>query len=92
MIRKKKVPLRMCIVCREMKDKRELLRLVKGEDNEIIIDDTGKKSGRGAYMCRALKCIESSKKTKVLNREFKMNIAECVYDDLKQRLEEVNGR
>lgn len=75
--------LRMCIACRNMKDKRELLRIVKDKDGTITIDETGKKNGRGAYICRNKDCYEKLRKQKLLNKNFKCNISDEVYENIK---------
>jgi len=79
----KKEPLRMCIACREMKDKRELLRIVKNKDGEIFIDKTGKSNGRGAYVCKSLECLEKLKKQKALNKAFKCAISDDLYSQIE---------
>ena len=80
----KKVPLRMCIVCKESKPKKNLVRIVKN-DNEFIIDKTGKLNGRGSYICNNDVCIENLSKQKVLNKVFKCNIDNAVYEKLKEQ-------
>lgn len=74
--RPKHVPLRTCIACRETKSKRELLRIVRTPDNHVVIDATGKKSGRGAYLCARLPCWETAIKKKRLEQEFELAIAD----------------
>lgn len=76
--------LRMCIACREMKDKKQLVRIVKDKNEEISIDLTGKKNGRGAYICKNEDCLKKLIKTKALNRTFKTNIDENVYQSLEE--------
>lgn len=76
--------LRMCIACREMKDKRQLVRIVKDKNDEISIDLTGKKNGRGAYICKNEDCLKKLIKTKALNRAFKTNVDETVYQSLEE--------
>ena len=78
----KKVPQRMCIACRTMQDKRNLLRVVRTPNGEIEIDETGKKNGRGAYICKNKNCIEKCKKGKQLSKTFKQNIDESVYQKI----------
>lgn len=75
----KKEPLRMCIACKEMKNKRDLLRIVKDKDGKIFVDLTGKANGRGAYVCKDIKCLEKLKKQKSLNRVFKCMIEDELY-------------
>lgn len=79
----KREPLRMCIACREMKSKKELLRIVKNKEGKIFVDETGKANGRGAYICRNVACVEKLKKQKILNKAFKMMIDESVYEEIK---------
>ncbi|MDT8716421.1 YlxR family protein [Clostridium sp. 19966] len=79
----KKVPLRMCTGCNEMKPKKELIRVVKSKENEVSIDLTGKKPGRGAYICRSIECFEKAVKTKRLERNLEIKISEDLYEKLK---------
>jgi uncharacterized protein len=72
----KHVPLRTCISCRETKPKRELLRVVRTPDGHVVIDATGKKSGRGAYLCARLSCWETAVKKKRLEQEFEVSLSE----------------
>jgi len=89
--RKKKVPLRRCVGCREMKDKRELLRIVRNNEGEIFVDPTGKKNGRGAYICKNKSCFEQAVKAKSLSREFGCEIPKEVYDEIAQQMEAYGG-
>ncbi len=75
----KDTPLRMCIVCRQMKQKQELVRVVKNKEGEVFIDPTFKANGRGAYVCKDQQCIQKCIKTKMLNKAFKQNISEQSY-------------
>lgn len=74
--RLKHVPLRTCVACRESKPKRELLRIVRTPDGHVMIDATGKKSGRGAYLCARLSCWEAALKKKRLEQEFELSLSE----------------
>ncbi len=74
--RQKHVPLRTCVACRETKSKRELLRVVRTPDGHVVLDATGKKSGRGAYLCARLSCWENAIKKKRLEQEFETTISE----------------
>lgn len=74
--RPKHVPLRTCISCRETKPKRELLRVVRTPDGHVVIDPSGKKSGRGAYLCARLSCWENAMKKKRLEQEFELTLSE----------------
>lgn len=75
--------LRMCIACREMQDKRNLLRVVKDKEGNIFIDQTGKKNGRGAYICKNEECLKKLIKQKSLNKAFKCEINADVYESLR---------
>jgi uncharacterized protein len=79
----KKIPMRMCTGCIEMKPKKELVRVVKNKDGEVSIDLTGKKPGRGAYVCRSLQCLEKAFKTKKLDRNLEVTISAELYEKLK---------
>ena len=82
----KDTPLRMCIVCRQMKPKQELVRVVKNKDGEIFIDTTFKANGRGAYVCKDQQCITKCVKTKMLNKAFKSPVPEESYKLLEDTL------
>lgn len=90
-MKQKKVPLRMCLGCQEMKPKRELIRIVKNKENEISVDFTGKKQGRGAYICKSAECFEKARKAKRLEKAFESKISDDIYDMLKQQLEGIDG-
>ena len=79
----KKVPERTCIGCNETKPKKELLRIVKDKENIISIDITGKKNGRGAYICPKEECLEKAMKSNRLSRAFEQNIDKEIYEDLR---------
>lgn len=80
----KKVPLRRCLGCFESKAKNELIRIVKSKDGEITLDKTGKKQGRGAYICYNKDCLEKVIKTKKLDKEFDTPISNDIYDNLRR--------
>jgi predicted RNA-binding protein YlxR (DUF448 family) len=82
-VKPKKIPLRMCVGCQEMKSKKELLRVVRSPEGEVVLDPTGKKAGRGAYMCRSEQCLTKAFKEKRLERALKQQIAEDVYNALR---------
>ena len=88
----KSIPLRMCCVCRESKEKKELLRIVKNKDGEIFIDPTGKANGRGAYICPSSECLQKAVKSKGLERSFKMPIPKEVYEMLAKEMGELETR
>lgn len=79
--------LRMCIVCREHSDKKELLRIVKNKDGQIFVDKTGKANGRGAYICKSKECINKLKKSRGLNRAFKCEVSDDVYNMIGEEIE-----
>jgi len=79
----KRIPERRCVVCNTVRSKNELLRIVKNKENEILVDLTGKKSGRGAYICMSIECLEKLEKTGRLNKTFEMKIDEEIYKDLR---------
>lgn len=79
----KKIPLRMCVACREMQPKRNLIRIVKNSDGVIFLDKTFKANGRGAYLCANETCLEKCIKTKALNRAFKCEIEPIVFENIK---------
>lgn len=83
----RKIPIRTCIGCREQKQKRDLIRVVKNKDGEISIDKTGKANGRGAYLCNDKNCLEKAIKSKALNRAFTTEISEEVYEKLINSVE-----
>lgn len=76
-------PMRMCIACRRMRPKGELIKLVKNENN-IEIDFLQKKFGRGAYICNCAECIENAKKRKALSKHFKTNVAESIFKEIQE--------
>jgi len=82
----KKIPIRTCIGCGEGKPKRELIRIVKTTEGEVLIDTTGKKNGRGAYICPNIACLEKAIKTKRLSKAFEMQIENDLYDKLKDQI------
>ena len=85
----KKIPQRHCIGCGEMKSKREMIRVIKTNEEQIFIDATGKKNGRGAYICPNLSCLNKTIKNKGLERSFKMSIPSEVYEQLKKEMTEL---
>ena len=83
----KKIPLGRCLGCFESKPKNELCRVVKTADGEIILDKTGKKNGRGAYICCNRECLEKAIKAKRLEKEFDVKISENIYTELRNMME-----
>ena len=80
----KKVPMRMCVACREMKPKKELIRVVRTPEGEIVADETGRKNGRGAYLCRSEACLNKALKTRALDRALEQPLSEAAVDALRQ--------
>lgn len=100
-MKQKKVPMRMCTGCGEMKPKKELVRVVRGPEKpgeggqplppEISLDLTGKKPGRGAYICHSLACLQKARKARRLERAFSCKIPEEVYDQMEKEMGEDGG-
>lgn len=82
----RKIPLRMCNGCMEMKSKKELIRIVKSPEGEVSVDLTGKKSGRGAYICKNIDCLEKAFKARRLNKNLQTNINDEIYQKLKEEI------
>ena len=85
----KKIPLRQSIGCGGSKNKKEMIRVLKTPEEEFTVDATGRKNGRGAYLCRSMECFEKAVKGKGLERSFKMAIPKEVYETLKKEMEEL---
>ena len=88
MMKTKKIPMRMCLGCGEMKPKRELIRVVKSKEGDISLDLTGKKSGRGAYICKSVECFEKAIKARKFERSFSCMISEDIYNSMEGELRE----
>ena len=86
---KNKIPMRQCTGCREMKSKKEMLRVLKTAEDEIILDATGKKNGRGAYLCFSKECLEKAIKSRGLERSLKAAIPQEVYENLKKEFDTI---
>ena len=86
----KKIPMRQCVGCGSMKTKKEMMRVLKTAEDGIILDTTGKKNGRGAYLCVSMECLQMARKNKGLERSFKMSIPNEVYDNLEKEFGEVD--
>ena len=84
-MKRKKIPMRRCVACHQMKDKRELIRVVKSPEGGVFIDPTGKKNGRGAYLCKDPDCFARVRSSKLLNREFKTEIPAEIYEQLEEQ-------
>ncbi len=87
MARKKKIPMRKCVVTGEMKPKKELIRIVRSKEGEVSVDPTGKKSGRGAYLTKDKDVILQAKKKKTLEKHLQVVIDESIYDELLEIVE-----
>ena len=86
MLKPKKIPMRMCVACHEMKPKKELQRVVRSPEGEVSVDPIGKKPGRGAYLCPKLECLKKARKSKALERKFEAEVTDEVYDMLEKTL------
>ena len=86
----KKIPLRQCIGCGEMKSKKEMIRVSKPAEDQILLDATGRKNGRGAYLCPSMECFKKAVKGRGLERSFKMAIPREVYETLEKEMEEID--
>ncbi|MDY3026203.1 MAG: YlxR family protein [Candidatus Faecivicinus sp.] len=87
-MKKRKIPMRMCVGCREMKPKMELTRVVKPQEGDCAIDFTGKAPGRGAYVCKSAECLKKAQKTRALERALDAKIEENVFEQLALQLEQ----
>lgn len=86
MLKKRKIPMRMCVGCREMKPKAELMRVVKPQDGDPAIDRTGKAPGRGAYVCERAECLKRAQKTRALERALDAKIDDAVFEQLAEQI------
>ena len=86
-MQQKRIPLRKCTGCGEMKPKKELVRVVKGPDGDISLDLTGKKAGRGAYVCPDLTCLQEARKARRFEKAFSCRIPEQVYVQMEEELQ-----
>ena len=84
----RKIPQRQCVGCRVMKDKKALVRVVKTPEDEVVLDLTGKKSGRGAYVCPEMECLKKARKSRALERAFDLTIPAEVYDAMEAQMEQ----
>ena len=87
-MKQKKIPLRLCLGCRQMKPKKDLIRAVKSPEGEVTLDFTGKKSGRGAYICPDKDCLNRAIKNKALSRVFSTQIPDSIMEELNARANE----
>ena len=87
----RKIPMRMCLGCNEMKPKRELIRVVHQKDGAILLDATGKCAGRGAYICPQLACLQKAKKARRLEKAFACKISEEIYAELEASMQQAEA-
>lgn len=85
----KKIPMRMCVGCQQMKEKREMMRVLKMQDGSFCIDATGRKNGRGAYLCKQSECLQKAIANHGLERSFKMSIPKETVAVLKEEMEQI---
>lgn len=88
----RKVPMRKCTGCQEMKNKKEMIRVLRTTEGGIVLDTTGKKNGRGAYICLSGECLEKAIKNKGLERSLKVSIPQTVYDSLKREIDGIESK
>ena len=84
----KKISMRQCVGCGEMKNKRDMMRVLKSAEGPIVLDMTGKKNGRGAYLCMNKECLVKARKNRGLERSFKMTIPDEIYENLEKEFED----
>lgn len=87
----KKIPMRKCVGCQEMKSKKEMIRVIRTSENEFLLDATGKKNGRGAYICANGDCLAKAVKSRGLERSFKQSIPKEVYETLEKEMKELES-
>lgn len=90
-LKQRKIPLRKCTGCNEMKNKKEMIRVVRSNEGDFSLDFHGKKPGRGAYVCKNLDCLNQAEKNKGLERSFKMPVDKSIYDTLRKEFEDHHG-
>ncbi len=87
----RKIPMRKCVGCGEMKSKKEMIRVLKTTEDQVILDATGRKNGRGAYLCFNKECLKKAVKNKGLERSLKMEIPQTIYENLEKEFEELEN-
>lgn len=87
----KKIPMRQCTGCNERKEKKSLIRIIRTPEDEIAVDFTGKKNGRGAYICRSGECLEKAIRNHGIERSLKTGILPEIYDSLKKEIEKIES-
>ena len=88
----KKIPVRRCVGCQEMKGKKAMIRVIRTPEGDFLLDATGKKNGRGAYLCPSRECLDKARKNKGLERSFKQAIPKEVYEALEKEMEDIDGK
>ena len=88
----KKIPVRRCVGCQEMTGKKERLRVIRTPEGDFLLAATGKKNGRGAYLCPSRECLDKARKNKGLERSFKQAIPKEVYEALEKEMEDIDGK
>ena len=89
-MKNKKVPMRQCVGCRELRNKKDLMRMLKTPDNNVIFDDTGRMNGRGAYICPSVECLKKARRTKAIERSLDISIPDEVYDAIERQMSELD--
>lgn len=84
----RKIPMRKCVACQENKIKKDLIRIVRTPEGDVTVDPTGKRSGRGAYICNDSSCFDKAKKKKILSNHLNVPISDEIYDELKKSIED----
>ena len=90
-MKEKKVPMRMCVGCREMKPKKELIRVVRSPEGAVSVDTTGRKPGRGAYVCRGAECLKRALRQRQLERAFECPLDDAVKESLLNEISALEG-
>ena len=88
-MKNKKVPMRQCVGCRELRNKKDLMRILKTPDNNVIFDDTGRMNGRGAYICPSVECLKKARR-KAIERSLDISIPDEVYDAIERQMSELD--
>ena len=88
----KKIPMRQCVGCNEMRAKKELIRVIKDSENQITLDATGRKNGRGAYVCKSMECLNKAMKNKGLERSLKMAVPTELFAELQKEMQTIETR
>ncbi len=91
-MKQRKIPLRKCTGCNEMKNKKEMIRIVRNNEGEFSLDFNGKKPGRGAYICKNRECLNQAEKNKGLERSFKTSVDKDIYNRLRNEFEQYDGQ